>query len=148
MVFKKGETGNPRGQLRYKKKFPFTKSQLEHHFHEWVQLVETGKMSDAVRLRAVKDLVEFMADRFYGKPSQALSVSADKPLAAVVNISLGESSTADIQAALPNANKVIEHQTACRLDHENQNSREVSSTEDNRVSTEPKESNDVPDWLA
>lgn len=162
MVFKPGNCANPNGRPKGKRKFPFTKSQLEKYFNQWVDLVENGRMSDAVRLRATRDLVEYMSDRFYGKPQQAVSVSADKPLAAIVNISLAGSTPDEVAAALPAQPLAIPSNTSgpsvnlnnkTILVHENKKTREVNSTEQNGISsgcsTEQNNdsSNDVPDWI-
>ena len=105
MVFKKGEVANPNGARRCKE-FPFTKKDIKHHFEEWKRLVEKGKMSDAVRLRATRQLVEFMCDRMYGRPHQALDISSDKPLAAIVNISLGMEGEALLRDENSNSSEV------------------------------------------
>ena len=152
MVFKKGNCANPGG--RRKQAFPFTKRDIHTHFHKWVELIETGKMSDAVRLRACKELVVWMTERMYGKPHQALDIKANQPLAAVVNISLGS----DGELGIPSTIDPTKQMLTMKRD-ENSISREVKAelptiVLDSQANDPPAETptnqqdgSDLPDWL-
>jgi hypothetical protein len=90
VTFKPGYSGNPTGQ-RKSKIWPFTAKDIETKFEEWKELIETGEFAPKDRERALARLVEFMADRMHGKPAQAVDItSGDKPLAAIVNITLSD----------------------------------------------------------
>lgn len=142
MVWQPGETGNPGGRAKKEEAFPFTVSDIKHHFERWKKLVETGKMTDHVRLHATRQLVEFMVQRMYGKPAQALDIQSDTPLAAVVNITLGsDADPRQIEKALPTQSVAVLEEVRPALLPENQNSQEVETLE---ISGDQK---DPPDWI-
>jgi hypothetical protein len=87
MPFQKGNQFGKR-----KREFPFTKKDIEQSFAQVKRIIETSPdLSDGDRVKAAHKLLEFMANYFYGKPAQSLDVtSGEKPLAAVVNISLAK----------------------------------------------------------
>lgn len=136
------------------KVWPFTRKDLVKHFLKWKALVEDGDFTDAVRLRARKELVEFMADRMYGKPAQAVAITANQPLAAIVNIQLGDSGAGVIDVPLtPLGRDLLIDSKPCLVTENNTShdlpaeKKQLTSTPDCASAPPAGESSGLPDWL-
>jgi hypothetical protein len=143
MAFTKGNVANPIGRPKTKL-LPFSIKDIGKHFLEWKRLVETGEMSDLQRMHATRGLVEFMCDRLWGKPAQAIAVTADKPLAAVVNITLGSDANGLPTIPLTPLGQALLTDSKPCLVTENNTSRDVEGPE---ALPAPAKTNDVLDWL-
>ena len=89
MTFKKGESGCPGGKRN--RIPPVTLKQIEESYCKWYKLIMSGKLDDETTLAALEKLVPFQWAYMYGKPAQSVDITSDnKPLAAVVNISLSD----------------------------------------------------------
>lgn len=101
-------------------------------------------MSDLQRMHATRGLVEFMCDRLWGKPAQSVAVTADKPLAAVVNITLGSDGNGLPTIPLTPLGQALLMDSKPCLVPENYSSSEVKKPEPLPA---PAKRTDVPDWL-
>ena len=152
MGFSPGVCHNPRGRPAHRQ-WPFSKRDIQTHFLEWKRLVMEGELSDLQRMYAHKTLVEFMADRMYGKPAQAVALTTNQPLAAVVNISLGNDGGSVVDVPLTPLGRDLLIESKPCLVHENNSSREVTTEKkqltlaDDCVSAPTEETTDLPDWL-
>ena len=93
MPFVKGQSGNPNGSPGKNKIWPWTASQLKDNVEKAQALVEdkSNWQDNESWFKALMHLITFQADRTYGKPAQSVDLtSGDKPLAAIVNISLSD----------------------------------------------------------
>lgn len=102
-------------------------------------------MSDPVRMRAARDLVQFMADRFWGKPAQALDLNVDKPLAAIVNINLGEDGSIGLPSSVDPERNVIElkpEQPAINIPTDKP-AEPAAKINESKTTTE----NNIPNWI-
>ena len=153
MAFLPGQCANPAGRLP-RRLMPFSKRDIQTHFLEWKRLVTDGEMSDLQRMHGHRMLVEFMCDRLYGKPAQAVALTTNQPLAAVVNITLGADGDNVVDVPLTPLGRDLLIESKPCLVHENNSSREVT-TEKKQLTSEPGcasappagESADVPEWL-
>ena len=86
------EPGHKLSQGSKKKKvFPWTFKHIEECFEKCLKIIQSGDLPESEQVKATMKMLEFMSNYHYGKPAQSVDLtSGDKPLAAIVNISLSD----------------------------------------------------------
>ena len=73
------------------KTYPFTKTHIDNCFEDCLYILQSGELSKPDQIKYTQKLLEWMAAYMYGKPAQSVDLtSGDKPLAAIVNITLSD----------------------------------------------------------